>query len=417
MTSRRDFIKLSSLTATAIGLGLVACKNKEEFVLKQVPDQERIKVGVIGLGNRGKGILKALDFVPEIKVIALCDTLEFQMDTAKQYITNSVDTFSDFESLLALKDIDAVIIAAPLHEHFRIVMAAFDAGKHIMCEKTLAYNIDQCKAIKRRGDQSDKIFQVSYQYQLHPVFNSIKSIIDAGHCGTITRIDCSWDRHSNWRRKVPTPELERQINWRMYKAYSGGLMAELGSHLLNMVDNLLNAHPLKVVGTGGIDYWKDGRETCDNVHTLFDYPNGVKVGFHSILNNSYEGYQMKIYGDKATIICHGMNKAEIIPEGKKVDEKWKDSVDSVSGASVKIIGNDNKREIYTKNSDDLIYPTDNDNFNVTWHLYKNFAKAIKGEEPLFLGLKDGYQSAISVHMANKAIREETVVKWLPEYDV
>ncbi|WP_248722454.1 Gfo/Idh/MocA family protein [Seonamhaeicola sp. ML3] len=415
--TRRDFIKLSSLSATAIGLGLVACNTKEDFKLAEVPDSERIKVGLIGVGNRGKSILKALEFVPEIKVSALCDTLEFQMDNAKQYISNKVETFTDFKSLLALKDIDAVIIATPLHEHYKIVMASFDADKHILCEKTLAYNIEECKEIKQRGNQSNKVFQVSYQYQLHPVFNAIKNIINQGYCGTITRIDCSWDRHSNWRRKLPSEDLERQINWRMYKEYSGGLVAELGSHLLNMVDNLLGTHPIKVLGTGGIDYWKDGRETFDNVHALFDYPNGVKVGFHSQLSNSYEGYQMKIYGDKATIISHGMKTAEIIPEGKKVDEKWKDNVDSVTGASIKIIDNDKKRKINPVKNENVIYPTDNDHFNVTWRLYKNFAAAIKGKESLLLGLKDGYQSAISVHMANEAIRNEKIVKWLPEYDV
>lgn len=415
--TRRDFLKMSTVTAAALGLGMVACKRKEKFVLENVAEADRIKVGLIGAGTRGRSILKALEFVPELKVVALCDTLDFQLTTAKQYIANDVDTYEDFNALLAHKGLDAVIIATPLHEHYRMVMAAFDADVHILCEKALAHNIEQCKEIKQRGDKSKKVFQVSYQYQLNPVFNAIKNIIDNGYCGTITRIEASWDRNGNWRRKVPSPELERHINWRMYKEYSGGLMAELASHELNMIDNLLGSHPTKVVGTGGIDYWKDGRETFDNVHAIFDYPNGVKVGFHSGTTNNHEGYQIKFYGDKATIVSYGMNRADIYPQGKRVDEKWKDSVDSVTGASIKIIGKDNKREITAAEDDTMVYPTDNDNFNVTWRLYKNFAAAIKGDEELLLGLKDGYQSAIAVHMANDAIRNEKVAHWLPEYDV
>ena len=92
-------------------------------------------------------------------------------------------------------------------------------------------------------------------------------------------------------------------------------------------------------------------------------------------------------------------------------------MDGVSGATIKIFDNDKMRKIYPTKNEQMVYPTDNDNFNVTWHLYKNFAAAIKGEEPLLLGLKDGYQSAISVHMANDAIRNEKIVKWLPEYDI
>lgn len=415
--SRRDFLKLSTTTAVALGLGIVACKKDEKFVLQTVPDNERIQVGIIGVGNRGKSILKALEFVPEIRVIALCDTLDFQMEKAKTYVANEVLLFEDFNKLLAINDLDAVIIATPLHEHYRIVMAALDANLHILCEKALAYNIDQCMEIKKRGDLSSKLFQVSYQYQLNPVFNAIKNIINKGYLGTITRIEAYWDRNGNWRRKVSNPELERQINWRMYKEYSGGLMAELGSHQLNMIDNILGSHPTKVVGTGGIDYWKDGRETFDNVHALFDYPNGVKVAFHSGTTNSYEGFQMKFYGEKATIVSYGMNRAEIFPEGERMDEEWKNNVDSVTGASIKIIGKDKKRNITPSKDDEIVYPTDNDNFNVTWRLYKNFAAAIQGKEELLLGLEDGYQSAIAVHLANDAIRNERVVHWLPEYDL
>ncbi len=415
--TRRDFLKMTTVTATALGLGLVACKRQEKFKLEEVADTQRLKVGIVGVGTRGRSILSALEYVPELKVVAICDLLDFQMETAKKYIHNEVLTFSDFNDLLALKDLDAVIIAVPLSEHYRVVMAAFDANLHILCEKALAYDIAQCQEIKQRGDASNKLFQVSYQYQLHPVFTAIKSIIDEGYCGKITRIEATWDRNGNWRRKLPSPELERQINWRMYKEYSGGLMAELGSHLLNMIDNILGAHPLKVVGTGGIDFWKDGRETFDNVHALFDYPDGVKVGFHSGTTNKYEGYQIKFYGKKATIVCYGMNRAEIYPEGESLDENWKDSVDSVTGASIKIIGKENKRNILPKKEDDIVYPTDNHNFNVTWRLYKNFAAAIKGKEKLLLGLEDGYKSAIAVHMANDAIRNERVVRWVPEYNL
>ncbi len=408
---------MGTATAAALSLGMVACRRKDKFVLETLPEEERLKVGLIGAGNRGKGILKALEFVPEIKVTALCDVLDFQIAKAKEYIPNEVASYADYKALLSHKGLDAVIIATPLHEHYSMVMDAFDAELHILCEKALAYSIEECQAIKIRGDQSKKIFQVSYQYQLNPIFNAIKNIIDKEYCGKITRIEASWDRNGDWRRKVPSPELERLINWRMYKEYSGGLMAELGSHELNMIDNLLASHPLKVVGTGGIDYWQDGRETFDNVHALFDYPNGVKVGFHSGTTNKYEGYQMKFYGDKATIVSYGMNRAEIYPEDKRIDEEWKDNLDSVTGASIKIIGKENKRKITPEKDDAIIYPTDDDNFNVTWRLYKNFAAAIKGKEKLLLGLKDGYQSAISVHMANDAIRNEKVARWLPEYDV
>lgn len=417
LNTRRKFLRLSATTAAAMSIGIQACSSTKEFILEEVTEQERLNVGVIGTGIRGKNIIQVLNYVPELKIVAICDTLAFRLNEARELIKHQVTSYSDYQKLLAHEGLDAVIIATPLHEHHPMVMAAFDANLHILCEKALAYSIEQCREIKTRGDQYDKVFQVSYQYQLNPVFEAIKNLVDNGYLGKITKIETTWDRHGNWRRKVPSPELERQINWRMYKEYSGGLMAELGSHQLNMVDNLLRSHPLKVVGTGGIDYWKDGRTTFDNVHALFDYPEGVKVGFHSGTTNKYEGFQMKFYGDKATVVSHGMNTADIFPEGDKIEEEWSSTVDGVSGASIKIIGDTKKRKVEPKEEHGVVYPSDNANFNMTWKLYKNFVNAIKGKEKLLLGLHEAYQSAISVHIANDAIRNEKVVSWNSDFDV
>lgn len=422
---RRDFLKLSSATAVAISVGITACNDKRTFVRNEVPDKQRIRIGLIGVGSRGSGILSVLQNVPEFKVVALCDSLNFRLEAARSKVPNSVQTFNNYQDLLSIKGLDAVIIATPLHEHHRMVMDALDANLNIMCEKALAYNIEQSIAIKEEAQHRSKVFQISYQYQLNPVFKTIKNIINQGYLGKVSRIEATWDRNADWRRPLPqasiVPELrpeeiDRHINWRMYKAYSGGLNAELGSHQYNMIDNLLGAHPIRVMGTGGIDYWQDGRETFDNVHMLFDYPEGVKVGFHSGTSNKYEGYQLKIYGKKATIVAHNMASAFIYPEGDEVEKSWEDEIDSVSGASIKIIDKEKKRNIKPGKEHDIVYPSEDFGYNATWLLYKNFASAIRGEEELLLGLKDGYQSAISVHLANKAVREGKIVNWLPEYN-
>jgi len=423
---RREFLKLSSAATMVAGIGLSACSHKKKFQKEDVPDNKRLKLGVIGVGSRGGGILTVLQKVPEFKVVAICDIFDFRLDASKKKVSNELKTFRNYEDLLSMKGLDAVVIATPLHEHHRIVMAALDCNVHILCEKALAYNIEQSIAIKKKAQQSSKLFQISYQYQLNPIFQTIKEIIHKGYAGRITRIEATWDRNADWRRPLPDKsiihemgrdELERHINWRMYKEYSGGLNAELGSHQYNMIDNLLGCHPTRVMGTGGIDYWKDGRETFDNVHMLFDYPGGVKAGFHSGTTNKYEGYQLKLYGKKATIVSHNMSTAFIYPEDESMEKDWKEEIDSVSGASIKIIDNDRKRDIKPVSKMDIVYPSDDFGFNATWLLYKNFAAAIRGEEELLLGLKDGYQSAISVHMANRAVRNSEIVEWLPEFDI
>lgn len=415
---RRDFIKRSSLATAGLGLGIgiMSCKQKSGII--PIPDGEKIRIGIIGMGDRGGAIIKVLNELPIFKVIACCDILDFRLKKGEKAINGTPTPYADYQKMLKNTELEAVIISAPLHEHYRMVMDALDANVHIMCEKALAHTIEQSRAIKIKADKSPKLFQISYQYQLNPTFKAIKEIIQSGHCGKITRVDAKWHRNSNWRRPVPSADLERQINWRMYREYSGGLMAELGSHQLNMIDNILGDHPIKVVGTGSVDYWKDGREVFDNVYTIFDYPKGVKASFSSILSNKFEDQTIKFYGDKATIVTNQMNGAYIYPEGD-ADKGWGEGIDGVSGASIKLVDKDKqkRREITPLEEANDTCPFDDNYFKTTWRLYENFAASIKGKEELLLGLKDGYQSAISVHMANIAMREERTVRWLPEYNV
>ena len=340
---RREFIKTSSIVPLGIGLGLGAVSCKQETIAIPVPDSEKIRIGIVGMGDRGSSIIQVLNASPIYKIIACCDILDFRLKEGKEKINGNPLTFKDYREMLKIDELEAIIVSVPLHEHYRIVMDALDADIHIMCEKALAYDIEQSKAIKIKAAKSSKLFQISYQYQLNPTFKAIKNTIQNGYCGKITRIESAWHRNSNWRRAVPFPELERQINWRMYREYSGGLMAELGSHLLNMIDNIVGEHPVKVVGSGGIDYWKDGRETFDNVFAIFDYPNGIKASFSSILANKFQDQHIKFYGDEATIVVNRMKEAYIYPEGD-ADKVWGENMDGVTGASIKIVHIDKKKQ-------------------------------------------------------------------------
>lgn len=101
-------------------------------------------------------------------------------------------------------------------------------------------------------------------------------MIHAGTFGEINAIRTFWYRNGDWRRPVPSANLERQINWRLYKEYSKGLMTELACHQLQIGSWALNKLPEKVMGHGAITYWKDGREVYDNVSCLYVFDDGVK---------------------------------------------------------------------------------------------------------------------------------------------
>lgn len=224
--------------------------------------------------------------------------------------------------------------------------------------------------------------------------------------GMVLITGAAWCLHRSWKG-TPTG---------VFIPNTPGLMAEVGSHQLNLIDTIAGSHPAKVVGTGGIDYWKDGREVNDNVHTLFEYPNGLKVSFSATLSNMHEGFTIKFRGDKATIVTKFMDETYIYPE-QDADLAALGNVDGVTGASMKLFHRENRKEIASSIYNDKRYPFDTSYLNATWILYKNFAAAIQGKEKLLLGLDEGCKSAIAVYMANDAIQNEKVVRWLPEYDV
>ena len=102
-------------------------------------------------------------------------------------------------------------------------------------------------------------------------------MIRKGALGKVMFVRAQWHRNSNWRRPVPDPKFERLINWRMYKEYSGGLLAELASHQIDVANWAFGSEPISVYATGGIDYWKDGRETCDNVEAILRISGRAEV--------------------------------------------------------------------------------------------------------------------------------------------
>lgn len=203
----------------------------------------------------------------KFEVVALCDELPFRLQNAqKNGAAGHAKTFADYRALLDARVVEAVIIAVPLHLHFEVARDALVAGKQIYLEKTMTYDIPQALELVRLvWQRRDQTLQIGYQYRYSPLYYRVKEMIKQGYLGKVTQIDCRWDRNDSWRRPVPEPGLERKINWRMYREYSGGLAAELLSHQLDFINWAFDTHADEVFGTGGIDYYKDGRETYDNV--------------------------------------------------------------------------------------------------------------------------------------------------------
>lgn len=292
---------------------------------------DTINLGIIGTGDRGAGLIPAINNIKNFNVAACCDILPFRLEHALSLTNGKAEGYTDYHKLLDNQSIDAVLIATPFSAHSKMAIDALDAGKHVYAEKTLAKGYDGIKQLLVKSRSSKPILQTGHQYHSSRLYTHVVDLIKDGKIGKITSFDCQWNRHGNWRRPVPDPELERLINWRMYREYSGGLVAELSSHQIDFANWVLDSTPSQVLGVGGIDYWKDGRETFDNIHLIYSYPDGVKAKFTCLTSNAKDDYQIKVMGDKGTIILD-YAKAWFYPEANV--EKIFDIVDGVSGATV-----------------------------------------------------------------------------------
>lgn len=324
---RRDFVIKGGIATSSVLLPSIALSNH----LKSFDVNDIVNIGVIGTGDRGGGLIPLINKIENFNVIGCSDVLPFRLEKGISKVEGKAKGYKDYRKLLENNDIDAVLIATPFSTHSKIAIDAIDAGKHVFCEKTMAKSYKGIKNLVLKQEGSNAVFQTGHQYHSSKLYQHVVELIKEGKVGKIQAFECQWNRNGNWRRPVPSPELERTINWRMYREYSGGLLAELCSHQLDFVNWVQEALPDKVMGVGGVDYWKDGRETYDNIHLIYNYPNGVKAKFTCLTGNSKDDYKIKVLGDKGTIILD-YAKAWFHPEGKA--NKKLGEVDGVSGATI-----------------------------------------------------------------------------------
>jgi predicted dehydrogenase len=269
---------------------------------------DKVRIGVIGPGSRGRYLMKQLIHIKEeqnVEIVALCDNYEPSLKAASKLVNGKATTYTDYKVMLDKeKDLDAVVIATPLHEHSRITVDALNAGLHVFCEKAMARTLPQIKAMADAYKASGKALQIGHQRMFDPIYLNAFDMVKRGEIGDIQQVRAYWHRYSDWRRKVPKgkeKELERKINWRLYKEYSCGLMTELASHQIQVANWFTGKTPVSVRGTGGIRYWKDGREVEDNVALIFSYDDGTQFIYDSMTSNRHYGLEEQILGNKATL--------------------------------------------------------------------------------------------------------------------
>ena len=317
-TSLRQFIK--DLGYISGGAALLATTPwLQSFTPDKVKEmkKEKARIGFIGTGSRGQYNIQAVMAIPHADIVALCDNYLPNLQAASTLCPNA-RKYSDYRKVLESPDIDGVIISTPLYLHAPMTLDALSAGKHVYCEKAMALTMDECKAVYDAYQKTDHVLYFCMQRMFDEKYIKGMQMIHSGLIGEIVGERCYWFRNHDWRRPVPSPELERQINWRLYWDYSAGLMTELASHQLEVCCWAKQLVPESVVGMGDIVFWKDGREVYDNVSLVYRYADGVKINYESLISNKFNGMEDQVLGNKGTMnLATGMYYLENEAGGKK----------------------------------------------------------------------------------------------------
>ncbi len=317
--TRRDFLK-----ATLLSSGLVTAARRSG-----AKSDDTINIAIIGTGEHGRTLLGYLQKIPSadvemlklflglseqeeatfqlpnVKVTALCDIYEPHLKRALDMFGQPVATYDDYRRVLDDKSVHAVIVATPPHTHKQIVLDALQAGKHVWCEPPLALNLEDAKAIAQAAVQARTVFQVGLQKRYNPTYTHSVKFMRTGVLGKVALAHAQWHRKTSWRRPVREAALERQVNWKLYRETSGGLLTEVALHQFDAARWFLGALPTTITAWGSTVLWDDGREVPDTVQCVLEFPNGVRMTYHATLTNSFQSAYEIFGGEFGTIYLAG----------------------------------------------------------------------------------------------------------------
>ena len=316
MMTRRTFVG-----GVAAGSAMLAASPKKMFAAS-----DRIRYGIIGVGDRGQQDLRDALACPNTECVGVADIYSRRRDEAKALVPNA-KFYEDAREMLDRKDIDAVIVATPLFLHSKYMQMVIESGKDVYCEKTMTWDIAEAKACLKVANDSKQVVQIGLQHQSEGNHVDACNWIKQGLPGKITMVEAWMSRNSQigkpqWRRPIPADcnaqhinwdlflanrpkeafNAEHFINWRLYWEFSGGNVAENMVHQISWIISALNLQePVAASMMGGVFSEKDGREVPDTFNVTLEYPNDLIVVWQSSFSNSHYGLGEHFLGNKGTI--------------------------------------------------------------------------------------------------------------------
>ena len=306
---------------------------------------ETVRLGFIGVGNRGDQLLDAFLKVPGIQVAAICDVYRPYLEAAARKAGGSPALLDDHRRLLEAKDVDAVVIATPDHWHAIHLVDACRAGKDVYVEKPLSLTIAEGRKMVEAARRSGRVVGVGIQRRSSAMCRRAAEVVREGGLGKVTAARCyhvvnespmgigraapcdpppglDWDRWLGPAPEVPYSPSRSFYKFRWFWDYSGGQLTNFGTHYLDQIQwSLGRSAPLTVTAAGGRLAGDDDRETPDTLEVAWTYEGGTLVTFTQIDRNgatpNLRGSDIEVRGELGTLYLD-YSAAEVVPERVRV---------------------------------------------------------------------------------------------------
>ncbi len=413
---RRDFVK-SAVTAGA-GIGVIS--NARTVKGRVIGANDRINLGVIGVGGRGTYLIKwATDAGQKpntpAQIVAVSDVYAKRTKAAKEMA--KCDGYMDYREIINRKDVDAVIIATPDHWHAPMAIEAMERGKDVYLEKPMTHTVDEARRVYESVKKTNRIMQVGSNTTSSDQWWKARKAIQDGMIGKLLMSQGSYHRNSKdgeWNYKIDPAagtdgkgddyidwkmwlgnapkrpyDADRFFRFRKYWDYSGGIATDLFYHVMAPLNICWGEaqFPHRVSGNGGIYVFNDGREVPDTFTLTADYSKGHTVVLSSSMANDMHIPGL-IRGHEGTIM--------MVPHGK-----FEGKVDHIT-VTPQNIAKEKFKEKYGSEEVKLgIEPRES-------HM-ENFLRCVRTRETPVLDALTAYKTMATIGMSVQSYREGRVL--------
>lgn len=360
---------------------------------------DRLNVGVIGPGGRGRFLMERFAKEAGVRLVAVCDVYEPNLEAGLSLAQGQAKSYRRYQELLSDKNVDIVIIATPEHWHAKMLLDALAAGKDVYVEKPLCHTPEQGVELMQAARNSRQIVQVGMQRRSYPLYLKARDICAAGTLGNVRLVRTWWINNNlkrgpdakltgplDWEQwQGPAPHrpmtLDRFRNWRNYRDYAGGIVADQGAHIYDGIHLIRGVgFPMAVNASAGKVHSTEG-DTPETVVVAAEYPED----FLGVFTINYAGmhYPTRIDqlnqfdGDEARMDV-GRELLAVYPQA------------APDTPSIRETGS------FDAASDDHI---------------RNFLECVRTRRQPNATVEKGFQAALVIQMANLSLEKGRRIRW------